>query len=197
MSSYGRNFEFRVPPHGGERAGRWVLTDTGLGGGTSVPIGAPVVLDAAVSVSAQFTNAGNVKLATGAQDPTPGTCGILVYEHGPAATAGQDPWLTTYSDLDTAPVDKLVQVVSGPDVKVVFRNTSDRTFLNSRSYAGRIMVAGIGIATPTLVVGDMLTPGVGDDTNGYWAETATASEAWLIITAVDNDRAEVEARMTF
>lgn len=194
MSSYGRNFEFRVPPHGTDRAGRWVLS--GATGG-SVPIGAPVTFDSAVSASAEFTNASAVKLATGAQAPDPGVCGVLVYEHAPAAFAGNDPMLTTYSDLDTAPVGKLVQVVSGTDVKVVLRNTEDRTFLGARDYEGRKMVAGIGQATPTISVGDYLTPGTGSDAAGYWAETSNASEAWLVVTAVDNARAEVEARLLF
>ena len=87
--------------------------------------------------------------------------------------------------------------MNGTDVKIVLRNTSDETFLQTRAYTGRVMVAGIGIATPTLAVGDYLTPGTGDDDNGYWAETATAANAWLVITKVDNDRGEVEARLTF
>jgi hypothetical protein len=198
MGSYGRNFEFRVTPRSGEREGRWVLSDTGLDVGvTAVPIGAPVVADIAEGASDDFTQAHHVSLATGAQVPQVGLSGILVYEHAPAAFAGDDPFLTTYSDKDTAPVGKLVQVVRGTSVKVVLRNTADRTFLNTREYAGRKMVAGIGQATPTLVVGNFLTPGVGDDTDGYWAETADITQAWLVITAVDNDRAEVEARVRF
>lgn len=196
MGAYGRNFEFRVTPRSGEREGRWVLTDTGLSG-NSVPIGAPVVADDAEGAVDDFTGAYSCKLATGAQAPQPGQSGILVYEHAPAAFAGDDPFLTTYSDKDTAPVGKLVQVVHGTTVKVVLRNTEDRTFLNTRAYTGRKMVAGIGQATPTLIVGDFLTPGVGTDDDGYWAENGSAANAWLVITAVDNDRAEVEARMTF
>jgi hypothetical protein len=86
-------------------------------------------------------------------------------------------------------------MVSGSEVKVVLRNTADRTFLNTRSYAGRVMVAGLG-ATPTLAVGDYLTPGTGDDDAGYWAE-GTAANGWLVITNVDAARGEVEARLTF
>jgi hypothetical protein len=197
MASYGRNFDFRVPPRSGERTGRNVLTDTGLSGGTSVPIGAPVVYDSAEGVNDDFTAARSFKLATGAQAPAPGRCGILVYEHAPAAFAGDDPFLTTYSDKDTAPVGKLVQVVSGDTVKVMLKNTADRTFLNTRDYTGRKMVAGLGGATPTIAVGDYLTPGTGNDTAGYWAETGSATNAWLVVTAVDNDRAEVEAQFLF
>ncbi len=189
--TYGRNFEFRVPPHGGQRSGRFYLDET-----TDTPIGAPVLVD--TSGSEDSLGLLPVNLATTDQaKPDPGMGGILVYEHGPGGFAGDDPWLTTYSDKDKAPAGKSVQVVSGTDVKVVLRNTDDETFLNSRDYDGRVMVAGVGVATPTVVVGDMLTPGVGDDTNGYWAETSTAANAWLIVTKVDNDRKEVEARVNF
>lgn len=190
--SYGRNFEFRVPPKGGNRSGRGYLDETV----STTPIGAPVVLtdagDENVLGLAAYT------LATTAQAaPKPGEGGVAVYEYGPAAFAGEDPWLTTHSDMDTIPAGAAIQVVNGTDVKIVLRNTSDETFLQTRAYTGRVMVAGIGIATPTLAVGDYLTPGTGDDDNGYWAETGTAANAWLVITKVDNDRGEVEARLTF
>lgn len=188
--TYGRNFDFRVPPRGGDREGRWVLK-----GSTDRPIGVPVV--AASGTPDIGTGAAYVDLATGAQAPTLGRCGIAVYEHAPAAYAGYDPVITEYSDIDFVPAGKMLQVVHGTYVKVVFTNTEDRTFLQERSYDGRTMVAGIGIATPTIAVGDWLTPGTGNDTDGYWAETSNESEAWLVVTAVDNDRAEVEARMLF
>jgi len=142
------------------------------------------------------TGAAYVELATGAQAP-PARGGILVYEHAPAAYAGFDPGLTEWSDLDYAPAGKMVQVVHGDTVKVAFTNTEDRTFLNTRSYSGRIMVAGLGGATPDLDVGEYLTPGTGDDDNGYWAVTADVAEAWLVVTAVDHTRAEAEARLLF
>lgn len=189
MTNYGKNFEFRVAPRQGERSGRFYLTGT-----TDIPIGAPVKYD-----TDDVENALGllpVELATSAQaPPKPGLGGILIYEHAPAWLAGHDPYLTTPSDLDTAPHGKAVQVVNGTTVKVVFRNTADHTFLNTRDYLGRVMVAGFG-ATPTLIVGDYLSPGTGDDTNGYWAES-TSGNAWLVITKVDHDRGEVEARMLF
>lgn len=189
MSNYGRNFEFRVPPRSGERAGRYYLS-----GADDIPIGAPVVVDTA----GDENDLGllPVELATGAQaPPANGMGGIAVYEHAPAAYAGYDAALTTYSDIDTVPAGKAVQVVSGATVKVVLRNTEDETFLNTRDYEGRVFVAGLG-ATPTLAVGDFLTPGTGNDNAGYWAES-TAENGWLVITKVDNDRGEVEARFTF
>ena len=191
MSSYGRNFEFRVPPVHGERGGRYVFDPEAS---AAIPIGVPV--KATGDNSDDFDGAVIVELATGAQVPQKGTCGIVVYEHAPAAYAGYDPALTTYSDIDTVPVGKMCQVVSGDRVKVVLRNTEDRTFLQSRDYDGRTMVAGLG-ATPTLSVGDMLTPGTGNDSDGYWAETGTAANAWLLVETVDNDRGLVECRVAF
>lgn len=187
--SYGNNFEFRVSPKSSNRSGRYYLADVEL------PIGVPVKLNAD---GENDLGLAPVELATGDQvAPKPGKGGVLVYEYGPAGYAGDDPSLTTYSDKDTAPAGAAVQVVNGIDVKVVLRNTEDETFLNTREYTGRKFVAGIGQATPSLVVGDYLTPGTGNDTDGYWAETSTAANAWLVITKVDNERAEVEARLAF
>lgn len=189
MGTYGRNFEFRVPPHSGARAGRYSVPRTG----TPIPIGAPIV--ATAGADSTDLDMAPVTLATGAQAPVPGLCGIAVFEWGPAAFAGDDPYLTTYSDKGYVPLGAAVQLVSAPDVKVVFTNTVDNTFLVSRSYAGRTMVAGMG-ATPTIAVGDYLTPGAGDDDAGYWAE-GTAANGWLVVVGVDANRSEVEARFTF
>jgi hypothetical protein len=189
MSNYGKNFEFRVAPHGGQRSGRFYLDET-----SAIPIGAPVIY---ADGSENALGLLPVELATGATGtPAPGLGGIAVYEYGPAAFAGDDPWLTTYSDKDKVPAGAALQVVSGVDVKVVLRNTVDSTFLNTRDYDGRVMVAGLG-ATVSVAVGDYLTPGTGNDSAGYWAETADPTEAWLVVTKVDNDRGEVEARFVF
>lgn len=190
MSSYGRNFDFRVTPKGGQRQGRYFNDDT-----IAIPIGAPVILSGA---NDGLGRQGLV-LATGAQNkPLPGKGGIIVYEYAPAAFAGHDSVITTNSDLDTAPKDKAVQLIHGIDVKVVLKNTTINTFGGRTGYpATRKMVAGIGQATPTIVAGDLLTPGVGSDTDGYWAETSTAAEAWLVVTSVNNDTGEVEARLNF
>ena len=194
MSNYGRNFAFRVPPVGGQRAGRYATPALGSdGAGHEFRLGQPV------SVSGVKNALGLAEVANGTQGavPTPGKDGVLVYEYGPAAFAGDDPYLTTYSDKDTAPNGKAVQVVSGEEVKVVLCNTSTRTFLGARTYTGRTMVAGLG-ATPTVAVGDLLEPHSSpSDTNGYWQETATRANAWLVVTAVDTARGEVEARMLF
>lgn len=192
MGSYGRNFDFRVAPHGGERGSRFMLSTT-----ADRPIGVPVKYDSSVDTTAYGSGVLGVVLATTAQAPVVTQSGVLVYENAPAGYAGNDPFLTRYSDMDKADKGKLVQVVHGTTVKVVFTNTYDRTFLQTRSYTGRVMVAGITGATATIAVGDYLTPGVGTDADGYWAETATASNGWLRVTAVDNANDELEAVMLF
>ena len=191
MGTYGRNFDFRVPPFGAQRRGRFFLS-----GANNIPIGVPVKCAPGAVADTQL-NTLPVSLATGAQAPVNGLSGVAVYEHAPAAYAGFDPVLTTYSDIDFVPAGKNVQVVSGKGVKVLLKNTTTKVFLGSRTYQGRVMVAGIGIPTPTLQVGDLLTPGTGDDVSGYWAETSTADNAWLVVTHVDNVRAEIEAEFVF
>jgi hypothetical protein len=193
-----RNFEFRVPPLHGQRSGRFISPNTG----TAIVIGAPVIYDAnpaaATVTAATALQLQAVKLATGAQAPVKGLSGVAVYEHkGAESWAGFDPYLTTTSDIDTIPLGKALQVVSGEEVKVAFRNTSDSTFLNTRAYTGKIMVAQGAGSTPNVAVGDFLTPGVGDTTSGFWAKTAIAANAWLIVTKVDTTRGEVEARLAF
>lgn len=191
MGTYGRNVEFRVPPVHGQRGGRYVLP---ADADADLPIGVPVKVTG--DTEEALTGALAVELATGAQAPVKGQCGILVYEADPGtAFAGTDQALTTYADIDKAPRGKMVQVVSGDMVKVVLRNTEDRTFLGSREYAGRTMVAGLG-ATPTLEVGDYLSPGAGDDEDGYWA-SSNAANGWLVVERVDAARNEVECRLNF
>lgn len=190
MATYGRNFDFRKAPDWDDRNGRYVL-----GGGVDIPIGTPVKSALGATQDSVRTGALPVNLATGAQAPTlGGFCGIAVYEW--LDLHQLDPLYYTYSDRSTVPHGQMLQVVHDPDIKVVFRNTVARSFLGQRDYAGRIMVAGLG-ATPTLAIGDMLTPGLGDDDNGYWAETSSAANAWLRITSIDVARGEVEAQMTF
>lgn len=192
MSSYGRNFDFRVMPQGGARKGRFYL-----GGATNIPIGAPVKYDNSVVTTSLDAHITGVSLATGAQVPVLGLSGVAVYEHAPAAFATFDPYLTTFSDIDFVPFGKALQVIADDSTKVVFTNTVARTFLQTRNYAGRVMVAGVGGATPTITVGDLLTPGTGNDTAGYWAETGSASNGWLVVVGVDNARLEVEARFLY
>lgn len=188
MSNYGRNFEFRIAPERGQRNGRYVNAT-----GAEIPLGTPIGVTGVVD----DLERQEIEPVTGATAPERGTHGIILVEHtGVTGVAGRDPFLNGVSDADTALDGQQVMMVSGVTVKVVLRNTEDRTFLNTRSYTGRVMVAGLG-ATPTLGVGDYLTPGTGNDTDGYWAETASATDAWMVITNVDAARGEVEARLLF
>lgn len=188
MSSYGQNFSFRVPPRADQRKGRFTAPDD-----ADLPIGAPVKAD---GTTYDALNSLPVQLASADDSPIPGLSGIVVFEHAPAAFAGDDPALTTYSDKVSVPRGKQCQVVSGKGIKVCFRNTSDRTFLNTRDYDGVTFVAGVG-ATPTVAVGDYLTPGAGNGTSGYWKETSDVADAWLVVTKVDATRHEVEAELLF
>lgn len=190
--NYGRNFGFRASPKGAQRDGRFKVPGTG----TAIPLGAPVKADTAVAPDALGLQ--ELDLATGAQAPKPGQCGIVVFEYkGAEGWAGDDPYLTRAADKDTAPLGSAVQVVAGDDVKVWFRNTDTQTFLGTRSYAGRTMVSEGAGATPNVNVGDYLTPGVGTDTDGYWAVTTNAANAWLVVTEVDDTRGVVTARFVF
>jgi hypothetical protein len=188
MGSYGHNFDFLVVPDEDDRGGRYYLNQA-----NAVPIGAPLVVAANATPADLWTDALPATLATGAQAPKQGMAGIAVYEH--IDFNGLDPEYYTYSDRDTVPVQRLVQLVSSPGVKVIFTNTADRTFLGTRQYKGRTMVAGMG-ATPTVKVGDYLSPGTGTDAAGYWA-SSTAANAWLVITNVDPARQTVEAKFNF
>jgi hypothetical protein len=185
MGTYGRNFEFRITPTEEQRHGRVVFN-----GANPVPIGVPLVIAPGATPSVDFTDALPATLATGAQPFNHGLCGIGIYEH--IDVHGYDPALYGYSDIDLIPTKRLVQLACGPNTKVVFTNTADHTFMGVRAYKGRIMVAGMG-ATPTVAVGDFLTPGTGNDTAGYWAEVGTAANAWLRVTNVDAQRQMVEA----
>ncbi len=187
-----RNFEWRVSPRLGESSGRFIL-----GGSTPLPLGVPVRVD---TDAEDGLGRYEVTLATNAsQDkPLPGLGGILDFVA--IRQEGLDPFTSTYSDyVDTVPVGEGVLVVNGNTVKGAWTNTDDTDqYLYRTGYpTPRVMVAGIGIATPTVGAGDWLAPGVGNDDDGYWEVTSTASEAWLIVTHVDNDTGLVEARVNF
>jgi hypothetical protein len=188
MGSYGRNVDFRVTPIEMQRRGRFYLDET-----DPIAIGAPFIVEDGAEPNEYWTDALPAKLATGAQEPNRGLCGIGIYEWLDLSQLDSEYY--TYSDRDVIPVQREFQLISGPGVKVVFRNTVDRKFMGTRDYKGRVMVAGMG-ATPTVAVGDYLSPGTGNDTAGYWA-TSTSANGWLHVTNVDSQRQEVEAEFIF
>ena len=59
------------------------------------------------------------------------------------------------------------------------------------------MVESTALGATPVEPGDMLTPGAGNDTDGYWKKTDTAGDAWLIVTKVDTNRGEIEALLNF
>lgn len=124
--SYGKYFEFRVPPQSGQRAGRYSLA-------TATNIGGPVV--ASGSVDADGVQPV-VAATAGVNKPTPGQGGILVYEH-----LFTDGPLEVNSDKHQAPAGSYVQVVSGSEVKVALRNdgTVDMVDLTSLSVGDGLM----------------------------------------------------------
>ena len=79
MSSYGRNFDVRIPPVGGQRASRYSVA-------AEIPIGVPVV-----TTGAQDTMGRSVVAlaAADADKPAPGEGGVLFYEAGPDAFRGK------------------------------------------------------------------------------------------------------------
>lgn len=185
-----RNFEFRISPRNGERAGRYILDPQS----DPLPQGVPVVTTGEVDSLGRSV----VTLADPAADkPAPGQGGILVYEQ--FRYDGVDPVINTYSDMDTVPPGKAVQVVTGENrVRIAYRNTTQDSFLIRSGYPHpRIMIAGVSIATPTVAPQDFLTPGAGDDDDGYWAETADATKAWLVVNTVDSSTGWVEVTVNF
>jgi len=185
----GRNFTPRQLPIPENRLGRWVTGDD------PIVIGAPVKASGTVNAEGRHV----AVLATGAQNkPEPGMGGILWWEGHIEGYWGVDPVLTRDADITTVPANRPVQVWRGQETRALYTNTVDRTIGNGlRTYEGRIMVAGLSIATPTIAVGNLLTPGVGNDTDGYWAETSTDAQGWLVVTNVDSDLDFVEVQLRF
>ena len=196
MSTYGRNFEFRVQPQGGDRSGRYINPVDG----DDIPIGAPVEVDTAAGLDGDGRL--EIQLRDGAIAPVTAMHGIVVKEYAAWAFNGDDPVLTTYSDKDLVKAGDPCYIVSGEYVKVVLRNTLADTYFTDfhgqRTYAPRCMVAEAGASsTPNVSIGDYLTPQTTPtDTVGYWVK-GNSTNGWLIVTSVDADRGEVEARFVF
>lgn len=121
--------------------------------------------------------------------------GVLWYEHDSqtfntppfGGAAGQ-----LVQDLDTAPPNRMVQVLHGPGAKVWFRNTEANTTEPGLNYASDraavTMVNGLGSAGVN--VGDLLG---WDAANDYWEVTTTVEEAVFRVTWVDDDAAVLDA----
>jgi hypothetical protein len=166
----------------------------GLASGTELVLGTMVEVDPSdpTRIRAAVDNA-----IGGGGDVRTGNCGILWYEQDSqtyndprfGGAAGLLP-----QDLDTAPNGRMVQVLSGAGAKVWFRNTGDSETepgLNySNTRAARTMVFGIGGATATTTIGELLG---WDNSNKYWTVTTDVTEAYLRITDVDDTYLTVDA----
>jgi hypothetical protein len=128
-------------------------------------------------------------------DVSSANCGILWYEHdsqtyNSPAFGGAAGLLAV--DLDTAPVNRMVQVIQGKGTKVWFRNTGDSETepgLHFPSFRGAVTIVN-GLGSGGVSEGDLLG---WDDTNDYWDVTADPAEGFLLVTAVDDTLAKLDA----
>jgi len=150
--------------------------------------GDPLVIGTAVT--ADPDNPGRMKAVTAATAPD-ALGGILVYEH--IQFQGVDTALVTNHDepYNLVPRDRHAQIMSGKGAKVWFRNTEDKTLYDGRVRAGGTLVAGVGGDSPSVNVGDFLTPAA----NG-WA-VGTAANGWLQVEQVNHAAGLVECRINF
>lgn len=176
--SYTRNFGFRSFENI-VRDGRHKTPATGN----------PFLIGTAVQVDP--ANPGFLKRPTAASAPT-ALSGILVYEH--IQYQGVDPFLTSPQDypFTVVPLARFAQMVHGIGTKVFFKNTADKPLYDGRVQPGATLVAGLATATPTIAVGDYLTPA----SDGTWAE-GNAGNGWLQVEQVVNSTGLCEARLTF
>ncbi len=165
--------------------------------GTELRLGTLVEIDPGDVDRIREANATSGVAIGGSGDVRTDLCGILWYEHDSqtfndprfGGAAGLLP-----QDLDTAPNGRMVQVLSGPGVKVWLRNTvvnATEPGLNFSSDRAVVqMVNGLGGGTPTTAVGDLLG---WDASNDFWEVTTDAAEAFLRVVNVDADLATLDA----
>lgn len=175
MTTYGRNGSFRASPTPQQRDGHCKT------GNAVLPQFAPVVI-----ASQDATDGRNVlALAAAAAAPNPNS-GVLIWEEPWFAHAGFDPVMRTSADVDEVPVGSPAQrVLLNSAIKIQLQNTIDDSFDGMRDYDGKAMFNPTDAAT--LAIGDMVTPGAGNYTAGYWKKTATLSLAWGFVAEVDFD----------
>ena len=156
---------------------------------TELRLGTLVQIDAGDTDRVQQADASADGVGIGGtKDVRQDLCGILWYEHD-SQTFNAPPWGGAAGllpqDLDTAPADRMVQVLHGPGVKVWLRNTLLDTTEPGLNYdndrAAVTMVNNIG----AVVVNDLL----GWDPTGYWDVTVDATEAVLRVTGIDTNGA--------
>jgi hypothetical protein len=177
--AYTRNFGFRSFEN--------IVRD----GRNKVPAtGTPFLIGTAVQVDP--ANPGQLKRPAAASAPN-ALSGIVLYEH--IQYQGVDPFLTSPQDypFTVVPLGRFAQMIHGVGTKVWFKNTADKPLYDGRVQPGATLVAGLAGATPTIAVGDFLTPAA----DGTWQETSNQALAWLQVEQVVNSTGLCEARLTF
>ena len=143
MSNYGRNFEFRTPPHGAQRAGRHVVDSASA----VVPLGAPIKVSGNGTDNLGLEQVDQAVAAAGTP-PVSGVNGICVAEIiGYDGFPGQDSFTALQQDQDNVAAGTPVQMVSGDNIKVLLRNTYDATTAAAPS-ANRALATTCSLSTP-------------------------------------------------
>lgn len=158
---------------------------------TELRLGTLVEIDPADTARVREADGTTGVAIGGSGDVRLATCGILWYEHDSQTYEGRAAGSLDV-DLDTAPTNRMVQVLHGPGTKVWLRNTDASTTepgLNFPSPRAAVtMVNGLGSAGVS--VDDLLG---WDATNDYFAVTANADEAFMVVTAVDDTLKKLDA----
>lgn len=119
--------------------------------------------------------------------------GILWYEHD--SQTYNDPRFGAAAgllkqDLDTAPANRMVQVLHGPGAKVWLRNTEDSTTEGGLNWPNTR--AAVTMWDSVTDVGDLLG---WDNANGYYTVTTTEAEALLRVTHIYADGETIDAEL--
>lgn len=178
MGSIGRNITILQGPIYQHRLGRF------KNGSAAVRQGVPVIADTYDS----YDGRTSVEVAVNDDSPVVGQSGILIYEAPWTGWHGVDPESTSFSDLDVIPADAPAQLIHGTEVRIRFQNTDP-------AEGGRRVISEALVGS--LSIGDALVPHASpSDVNGEW-QAASSDDAWLVVTAVDEERDYVEVQLQF
>jgi hypothetical protein len=157
--------------------------------GTALVLGTLVQIDGSdTDRIEQATAAAGVGVG-GSGDVRTDLCGILWYEHD-SQTFNSPPFGGAAGllpqDLDTAPNNRMVQVLHGAGTKVWLRNTAANTTEPGLNYDSDRDAVTMVDSISGVTVGELL----GWNPSGYWEVTTDASEAFLRVTALDTNGAD-------
>lgn len=194
MTSLGRFFDFRMSPADEHRLD-WFKT-----GASPIAQGAPVTRLSSQTAVDELDGRVILQLAGEGTARKVGESGLLVWEEPwPNVQLDRAP-IERPSDYDTAPARRPVQVVYGVETQVVLRNISAEAlaFEDQATYSGRNMVKPDDVAD--IELGSLLTPGAGNDDDGYYKLTNDATLAWLRVVdfeVVDANQFYLAAQVLF